>query len=256
MENIEHNNKPRTFVMGDIHGSYRALLQCLERSGFDKEKDTLIQLGDVADGWQEVYECVEELLTIKNLISIKGNHDEWVSEWIKTNSHACSWLQGGEATLKSYCKHLDKEYVGRMGGYTTSLLDTDLPMNHRDFFLKQHLYYRDEENRLFIHGGFNRYQKLNSTPHHDYYWNRSLWHQALSCGDGVKLKTEDNFLEIFIGHTTTMMWSTDKPMNSGGVWNLDTGAGYKGKLTIMNVETKEYFQSDNVQDLYPNQKGR
>ena len=40
----------RTFVMGDIHGAYNALLQCLKRSGFDYENDQLIQLGDVADG--------------------------------------------------------------------------------------------------------------------------------------------------------------------------------------------------------------
>jgi serine/threonine protein phosphatase 1 len=54
----------KTFVIGDIHGNYRALLQCLERSGFNKEIDTLIQLGDVADGWSETAECVEELLRI------------------------------------------------------------------------------------------------------------------------------------------------------------------------------------------------
>lgn len=29
----------KTFVMGDIHGAYKALIQCIERSGFDKEKD-------------------------------------------------------------------------------------------------------------------------------------------------------------------------------------------------------------------------
>lgn len=28
------------------------------------------------------------------------------------------------------------------------------------------------------------------------------------------------------------------------------------KLTIMDLATREYWQSDNVQDLYPNQKGR
>ena len=28
------------------------------------------------------------------------------------------------------------------------------------------------------------------------------------------------------------------------VWDLDTGGGYEGKLTIMNVHTKEYWQSD------------
>lgn len=57
--------EPRTFAMGDIHGAHKALVQCLERCNFNNEIDTLIQLGDVADGWSETYECVEELLKIK-----------------------------------------------------------------------------------------------------------------------------------------------------------------------------------------------
>lgn len=58
------------WVMGDIHGAYKALEQCLIRSGFDYENDRLIQLGDIVDGYPDAFECVEELLKVKNLISI------------------------------------------------------------------------------------------------------------------------------------------------------------------------------------------
>ena len=58
---------------------HEALVQCLERSGFDKEKDRLISLGDIADGWTETAECFEELLTIKNLVVVRGNHDQWLN---------------------------------------------------------------------------------------------------------------------------------------------------------------------------------
>ena len=51
----------KTFVVGDIHGAHIALEQCLERSGFNNEEDTLIQLGDVVDGWSESFEAVEKL---------------------------------------------------------------------------------------------------------------------------------------------------------------------------------------------------
>ena len=54
----------RTLVCGDIHGAHRALLQCFEKSSFDYEKDKLICLGDVADGWSEVPECFDELLKV------------------------------------------------------------------------------------------------------------------------------------------------------------------------------------------------
>jgi len=35
------------------------------------------------------------------------------------------------------------------------------------------------------------------------------------------------------------------------VWDLDTGAGWSGKLTIMmDIDTKEYWQSELSKDLY------
>ncbi len=88
----------RTFVMGDIHGAHKALQQCLERAPFDKDKDTLIQLGDIADGFGEVHDCVEELLKIRNLIAIKGNHDEWLNQFLQTGYHPMAWNKGGAAT--------------------------------------------------------------------------------------------------------------------------------------------------------------
>jgi serine/threonine protein phosphatase 1 len=37
---------------------------------------------------------------------------------------------------------------------------------------------------------------------------------------------------------------------------MDTGAGWSGVLTIMNIETKEFFTSDPVPVLYPGIEGR
>lgn len=86
-EKVKIMAAPKIIVMGDVHGAYKALVQCLERSGFDYEKDTLIQLGDIVDGYPDSYECVEELLKIENLIAIKGNHDGWFDLFIKTDYH-------------------------------------------------------------------------------------------------------------------------------------------------------------------------
>src|SRR5450631_2294709 len=98
----------RTFVMGDIHGAYKALRQCLERSGFDKQEDRLIQLGDIVDRGHQVYECAEELLTIRNLIAIKGNHDDWFNDFILTGYHPVQWQHGGCDTAKSYLRLIGK----------------------------------------------------------------------------------------------------------------------------------------------------
>jgi serine/threonine protein phosphatase 1 len=45
-------------------------------------------------------------------------------------------------------------------------------------------------------------------------------------------------------------------MQACNVWNVDTGAAFLGKLSALNVETKDFWQSDIVQQLYPNEKGR
>jgi len=113
---------------------------------------------------------------------------------------------------------------------------------------------------MFVHGGFNRHYLIIDIEKQEpsqFYWDRDLWMSALSHKEIKReFKIKDNFKEIFIGHTTTMNWNTDKPIKAVNIWNLDTGAGFKGKLTIMNVDTKKYFQSDEVTTLYTNQRGR
>ena len=45
--------KKKTFVIGDIHGAHKALVQVLKRAKFSYLSDTLIVLGDTCDGWYE-----------------------------------------------------------------------------------------------------------------------------------------------------------------------------------------------------------
>jgi len=250
--------QPKTFVMGDIHGAYNALLQCLERSAFDYENDRLIQLGDVVDGYPESYECVKELLKIKNLIAIKGNHDDWFDNFIKTDYHPSLWSHGGKGTLISYLIHAGKKgkFFATNSGFKTALEAHDIPEKHRAFFDSQELYFIDEQNRFFVHGGFDRHLPLDKQRKEDFYWNRDLWSEALRLNIHNKnVLLHDffdyvDFREIYIGHTPTTNWETDKPMSALNILNLDTGAGHSGRLTIMDVSTKKFWQSDPLPELY------
>lgn len=247
-----------TFVMGDIHGGYKALLQCLQRSGFRYKQDTLIQLGDIADGFDEVFECVEELLKIKHMIAIRGNHDDWFLEFIQTGRHPQRWAQGGEGTLRSYCQAMGKEavmpYIGLID--PAVLKPAEIPATHRRFFELQRLYYTDTNNNCFVHAGFNRHRPIEEQEELTYFWDRLLWRQALSYEAFDRynkmglFRMATPFREVYIGHTRTTMWETDQPMKAANIFNIDTGAGGGGRLTIMNVFTKEYWQSDPVNELY------
>lgn len=271
----------RTLALGDIHGAHLALEQVLERSKFDRKVDTLITLGDICDGWQYVYECVDILLTIENRIDIMGNHDEWFRHWLTGGTHPMQWTQGGEGTAKSYLRQIDKEDLfipsKSQKGYITSLNQGDIPVEHWKYFMHQNLYYHDKErNYFFVHGGWNRESTVSRVREicpAEFYWDRELWQKAMCCSDDARLKTADNFDTIFIGHTSTTSWSNkeylskggiiipkgkkiDYPLYKGGIWNLDTGAGWSGRLTLMDVDTKEYWQSDPVEELYPNEVAR
>lgn len=242
----------KRFAIGDIHGSYKALLQCIDKSGIDKDLDTLIVLGDVADGWAYVKECVDELLTFKNLIIIRGNHDQWFMDYAKTGIHNQSWLkQGGEATLKSY-------------KYRKDFID-----EHVDkYFNKSLIYYCDSKNNLFVHGGINWTLSIDKQSLDDLMWDRHMYQTALQWESYNLIQPDKskmyfkNYNKIFIGHTSTeanMGWKYNAgtiPVFASNVVNLDTGAGWSGKLTIMDIDTYEWWQSDIVKELYPGEFGR
>jgi serine/threonine protein phosphatase 1 len=64
------------------------------------------------------------------------------------------------------------------------------------------------------------------------------------------------FQEIYIGHTPTTNYDVGIPMQGCNVWNIDTGAAFKGKLSLMDVDSKKFWQSDPVFSLYPGETGR
>lgn len=235
----------RTLVVGDIHGAYKALLQVLERSGFDKEKDKLICLGDVVDGWSESIEVIRELASIKNLVYIIGNHDQWFIDFLIYGIKEYMWIsQGGRATYDAYLEHMEAGFIDEM----------------ISFFKKGHYYYVEDE-RLFVHGGYNWHRPIEDSTRGDLMWDRHLYQTALMWGEWSDkdkgLNIVKDYKEVFIGHTSTSYTNPDlKPVHAANVWNLDQGAGWEGKLTIMDVETKEYWQSDMVKDLYPDERGR
>ncbi len=224
----------KTFVIGDIHGAYRALRQCMDRSGFDYKNDHLICLGDVCDGWPETKESIDDLLKIKNLTYLLGNHDFWALQWMLTDEAGNDWKnQGGIATIESYS-----------GGH--------IPQNHINF-LQEALPYYMKDNSLFVHAGIDPEYPLEQQDLTTFLWDRSLAQKALKCYSKNSNSKLSPFDAVFIGHTPIPF---PKPIHSCGVWLMDTGAGWSGVLSLMDVDTKETFTSDAVPDLYPGIKGR
>jgi len=239
----------RTFVFGDIHGGLRALIQVLERANVTTS-DKLIFLGDYVDGWSESPQVLDFLINLKQshqCVFIRGNHDALLLDWLADKKDNLLWFNhGGEATVNAY------KTVGK-----------DTIIEHVEFLKLLNNYYLDDQNRLFVHAGFTN---LNGVEFEYFpkmfYWERTLWETALSLNEKIKKndvlypKRFTLYKEIFIGHTPVTRINSTIPVNKACVWNVDTGAAFKGPLTIMDVDTKEFWQSDTLPTLYNGEKGR
>ena len=239
----------RTLVIGDIHSGLKALQQVLKKAEVSSN-DRLIFLGDYVDGWSEAVETVNFLIELKKThrcVFLKGNHDELCHDWLTKRENNPTWLKhGGTATMNSYEK-IDKNTLNI----------------HIAFYENLQNHYLDTENRLFLHAGFTNLKGIDFEYFtKTFYWDRTLWELALSLNPDMKQdhafypKRLRCYKEIFIGHTPLTRIGKTTPFNAANVWNVDTGAAFKGPLTVMDANTKEFWQSNPVHTFYSNENGR
>ena len=242
----------RTLVIGDIHGGLKAVVQVLERAKI-KTKDTIIFLGDYVDGWSQSPEVLDFLIELshkQNCVFIKGNRDELLLDWLEKrheNLNEEMWFKhGGKATVEAYFN-----------------VSNEVKQKHIQFLKSLQNYYLDTHNRLFVHAGFTNMNGVQSEFFPKLlYWDRTLWEVA-SCLDESIDRNSPNYPkrlkiyeEIYIGHSPISKTEKAAPLFKNSVWNLDTGAAFKGALTIMDVDSKEFWQSEILPELYPNELGR
>lgn len=239
----------RTIAIGDIHGGLRALVQLLKEINITPN-DKLIFLGDYVDGWSDSANVVSHLIELSKqntCIFLRGNHDDLAHRWLKTGEINEQWLQhGGQSSIDAYRKFSSEEIAA-----------------HIKFYEQMMNYYIDKENRLFIHAGFTNLHGPEQEYHNTgYYWDRTLWETAMSLDKNLPRDHKyyprrlTLFSEIFIGHTPVTRIEEDKPVNLANIWNVDTGAAFKGKLSAIDINSKEIWQSQPVFELYPEEEGR
>lgn len=241
--------KQRTLAIGDIHGGLKALQQLLERIELTPQ-DKLIFLGDYVDGWSESAQVIQfliELSRAQDCVFIKGNHDAWCEEWLRTGKGAHVWVHhGGKETIDSYASFSEAD-----------------KKEHLEFFERMRMYYLDDENRLFLHAGFTSMHGVTKEVHQEnFFFDRTLWEMALvtssflSKDDMIYPQRLKHYREIYIGHTPTIRYNSDVPMNAVNVWNIDTGAAFKGRLSAVDIDSKQVFQTEAVMRFYPEERGR
>lgn len=250
----------RTFTTTDTHGCFKELRECLDLSGFRYDEDRLIHIGDITDRGPDSFLVVEELLKIKNLIAIRGNHDEWMLDFIKTSRHPSLNHNGVYKTILSYAQAQDMSYEDlyvnqKMSGISTNFEPRHMPKTHRDFFKNQINYYIDRENRLFVHAGYDPMELIETQHTNTLIWERDLVQglarQLEVAGEVKNYPDVNNFKRIFVGHTPTIIFKKhhdklsplwlpggvpySEPMYMGQLVDCDTGCCFGGKLSLIDI---------------------
>lgn len=239
----------RTLVIGDIHSGLKALEQLLDRANV-QPTDHLIFLGDYVDGWSDAVATIDYLIELQKRYTctfMRGNHDQLCCDWLSEGKDNPLWFQhGGEATVKSY-----------------ALITNEKKQRHLQFYETLQNYYLDKQNRLFLHAGFTNLKGVDYEYFEkSFYWDRTLWELALALDPKLPTTADtypkrlQKYTEIFIGHTPVTRIGLTVPKRVANVWNIDTGAAFKGPLTALDVNDKTFWQSDPVHQFYPNEQGR
>lgn len=243
----------RTLVLGDIHGSFKSLKKGLKLAAFNIKKDRIICLGDYINGWGGSIKVVDFLIQLKKEalippIFIMGNHDFWFREILRNDF---SRFRNEEYIKSKYETWFNKGGAQTYKGYLEKN-DAEILLHKKDFFDQLKLYHI-EDNKLFVHAGFNPKSGFKNTLEKDpnaLFWNRSLFEKAYKIdrhkksslvGDGVHYF--DEFDKIYIGHTPTNNYGFKSPVRLCNVINLDQGCKTNGKLTLWIDNDDTFFQT-------------
>lgn len=258
----------RRLVVGDIHGNLTALTSALDQAAYRSEHDRLYFVGDYIDRQPHSREVVDFILELPHTVCIRGNHDQFLVDHFDQSGPEKPieprWFQnGGLETLESYGIEVYEDADGQY--YTTG----DIPDRHLEFFHSLLPYHITPDGIPVVHGGMDLF--LKRQPDEFYWWDRTMWRTAVKLeyihsgtrtefgkgreDENLELPFEladsypcfDGYPKIFIGHTNLLAFPNQEvcfPQKRLNTWNLDTGAAYSGPLTIMDMDTEEYWQSE------------
>jgi serine/threonine protein phosphatase 1 len=210
----------RTIAIGDIHGCSDALASVL-RTIDPKHDDTIICLGDYVDRGADSKGVLDMLIRLAGdcqLIPILGNHDVMMLKARENKSAFRKWMEfGGITTLDSY---------------EASGLINIVPDEHF-IFLKSCLSFFETDTHFFVHANYDPLLPLDQQDAGTLRW---LSLQDYVAGPHVSGKI------AVVGHTPQ-----PEVLNLGHLICLDTGCGFGGKLTAMEMKSGEVWQAGTMQ---------
>jgi serine/threonine protein phosphatase 1 len=219
----------RIYAIGDIHGCAALLDSLLTRIEAHKVANPTrecieIFLGDYIDRGPASQDVLERLVAHKRTcqsVFLKGNHETYVDDFIKTPSVLQDWQHlGGLETLMSYGMKPAINAKAEQQSQLAADFGQAFPEAHHQFLrhLKSSFTYGDF---FFVHAGVRPGIALARQREEDLLWIRE---DFLFC--------EDDFGKVVVhGHTPVL-----HPEVRANRINIDTGAYATGRLTCLILE--------------------
>lgn len=245
VQRYPRNDLGRDFVVGDVHGCFKRLRAELEARHFDPRRDRLFAVGDLVDRGPES-EQVLEVVERYGIRSVRGNHEDAIVRWHGGEEQALSLLGNGANWLLD--RAADDEWVDRIAAYMASLpyvieietahgligiVHADSPMS--DWSALVHEIERetaDGVTRKKVLWQRSRWKSPAAHPAPSRNTLRGLLNRAKASVRSQMHATGyvDNVTAVFVGHTPVSGVTARE-----NVINIDTGAVYGGKLTLMDL---------------------
>lgn len=221
----------RIYAVGDVHGRADCLHTMLDLVERDRLNDPpadfqIIMLGDYTDRGPDsagVLELLSGLSQEDHCICLKGNHDQWLEEFLFDPENGDPFLYwGGTETLASYGIEFDTPR--QSNAVLSRQLRKKMPKQHRRF-LERLAVSHSEGDYFFCHAGVRPGIALEEQDPHDLMWIR----------DEFLLHTGDFGKVIIHGHTP----GPDADIRRNRI-NLDSRAYETGRLSCLVLEASSH----------------
>lgn len=216
---LEENTVGIDYIVGDIHGAFRKLDECLSILEFNKESDRLICVGDLVDRGPQSEDCIN-WLDVPWFYTVKGNHECLSIDAYKTKDYDLHYQNGG-GWFYGLQKDQQRLYVDAFNNLPYTI---EIPCKGKKYGI--------------IHAECGADWDLTKQYLHELYQpaiDRALWSRTrITKGDKSFVKGIDL---VIVGHTIV-----DNPVMLGNVLYIDTcGWHESGKFTFYNLQENKLY---------------
>mgnify|MGYP002714780677 FL=1 len=232
--NIRGADYAAIYVVGDLHGCYRLLMQELEKIRFNFEQDLLICTGDLVDRGSENLECIS-LLDQPWFLSVRGNHEEMCIKgrddvWIQ-DMHA---RNGGEWFYLLSTEKQDElsEIFSQLPlVIEIQLEDKKIGILHADEDKKIGILHADIDIHDWNQFKTNIAKGERKIPGLTSAYTNALWGRGRIRHHSKRYGTVKNIDEIYLGHTIVQ-----RHTQIDNCHYIDVGSSYTQQLCIVKIK--------------------